>query len=96
MKNYSNKNIQPTNNNNPFHQTNPPTQPNQPTHPTLVGLHVIPLQPGGDLIRVPAPGAVEEGGQLVPAKPCRGAWGARGNHTQTDIKQPKKMQRTEE
>lgn len=34
-----------------------------------VRLDVVPLQPGGDVVRIPTALAVEEGRQLVPAEP---------------------------
>ena len=41
-------------------------------------LDVVPLQPGGDVVRIPTARAVEEGRQLVPAEPGQlGRWGGR-------------------
>jgi len=39
-----------------------------PLRPSL-RLDVVPLQPGGDVVRIPTARAVEEGRQLVPAEP---------------------------
>ena len=39
-----------------------------PLRPSLC-LDVVPLQPGGDVVRIPTARAVEEGRQLVPAEP---------------------------